>query len=190
MISVWRHGPGERVSMWVNAGRMGIPSELSEDAVLLVCCLKTVKELNSKPGEPRSRRMERIRSRSCRALWVAIRTYSGYIVIRRDYCQTCHHDCHTDRKTGVPFQHSIKNFKIIPIIPVGRSLWVQDQPGLHSEFQATQGYIVRLCLNKQTNKQTNHLFSVLVCVYDGVHVEVSEEFVTARCLHVGPGAQT
>ena len=33
--------------------------------------------------------------------------------------------------------------------------WVQGQPGLHSEFQDSQGYIVRPCLKKikQTNKQ-------------------------------------
>ena len=35
-----------------------------------------------------------------------------------------------------------------------RSLWVQDQPGLHSEFQDSWGYVERHCLSK-TNKQTS-----------------------------------
>jgi hypothetical protein len=37
----------------------------------------------------------------------------------------------------------------------GGSLWVQGQPGLHSEFQDSQGYRVRPCLGKNNNnKQT------------------------------------
>jgi hypothetical protein len=31
--------------------------------------------------------------------------------------------------------------------------WVQDQPGLQSEFQDSQGYTEKPCLEKQTNKQ-------------------------------------
>ena len=34
-----------------------------------------------------------------------------------------------------------------------RSLWVPDQPGLHSEFQDSQGYIIRLCLKKKKKKK-------------------------------------
>jgi hypothetical protein len=37
--------------------------------------------------------------------------------------------------------------------------WVQDQPGLQSEFQDSQGYKEKPCLEKQktnkTNEQTN-----------------------------------
>jgi hypothetical protein len=44
------------------------------------------------------------------------------------------------------FQHSGRQMQV--------DLWVQGQPGLYSEFQASQSYIVRPCL-KQTNKQTN-----------------------------------
>jgi hypothetical protein len=35
----------------------------------------------------------------------------------------------------------------------GRSLWVWGQPGLHSEFQNSQRYIVRLCLQKKKKKK-------------------------------------
>jgi len=35
----------------------------------------------------------------------------------------------------------------------GRSLWVGNQPVLHSEFQDSQGYPEKPCLRK-TNKQT------------------------------------
>jgi hypothetical protein len=51
-----------------------------------------------------------------------------------------------------------------PLIPaLGRQsqadFWVQDQPGLQSEFQDSQGYIEKPCLEKtkqnKTNKQTN-----------------------------------
>jgi hypothetical protein len=34
----------------------------------------------------------------------------------------------------------------------GTSLWVQDQPGLQSEFQASQGYTEKPVLNKQINR--------------------------------------
>ena len=30
--------------------------------------------------------------------------------------------------------------------------WVQDQPGLHSEFQDNQGYTEKPCLEKSKNK--------------------------------------
>jgi hypothetical protein len=33
------------------------------------------------------------------------------------------------------------------------SLWVQDQPGLHSEFKTSQGYIVRMKTKQKTNKK-------------------------------------
>jgi hypothetical protein len=35
------------------------------------------------------------------------------------------------------------------------SLWIQGQPGLHSEFQDPQSYMAKTCLgtNKQQNKQ-------------------------------------
>jgi hypothetical protein len=50
-----------------------------------------------------------------------------------------------------------------PLIPaLGRQrqvdFWVRGQPGLQSEFQDSQGYTEKPCLektNKQTNKQTN-----------------------------------
>jgi hypothetical protein len=35
----------------------------------------------------------------------------------------------------------------------GRSLWVQGQPGLQSEFQDIQGYIVTHCLKKAEKKE-------------------------------------
>ena len=46
----------------------------------------------------------------------------------------------------------------MPLIPVDKSQRqaVQGQPGLRSEFQDSQGYVVRPCLqNKTKNKQTN-----------------------------------
>ena len=47
----------------------------------------------------------------------------------------------------------------MPLIPAfGRQrqadFWVQGQPSLQSEFQDSQGYIEKPCLEKQTNKQT------------------------------------
>jgi hypothetical protein len=54
----------------------------------------------------------------------------------------------------------------MPLIPALRrqrqvDFWVQDQPGLQSEFQDSQGYTKKPCLEKQnktkqnkTNKQT------------------------------------
>jgi hypothetical protein len=52
----------------------------------------------------------------------------------------------------------------MPVIPaLGRQrqrqvdFWVRGQPGLQSEFQESQGYTEKPCLeqtNKQTNKQT------------------------------------
>lgn len=41
-------------------------------------------------------------------------------------------------------------------LEVGGSLWVHGHPGLHSEFQGSQAYIMRPCIksNKQENKQT------------------------------------
>lgn len=36
----------------------------------------------------------------------------------------------------------------------GRSQKVQGQPALHSEFQASQGYLAKPCLKKQTSKRT------------------------------------
>jgi hypothetical protein len=32
---------------------------------------------------------------------------------------------------------------------------IRDRPGLQSEFQDSQGYTEKPCLQKQTNKQTN-----------------------------------
>jgi hypothetical protein len=32
--------------------------------------------------------------------------------------------------------------------------WVRGQPGLHSEFQDSQGYTEKPCLEKQKNKKT------------------------------------
>jgi hypothetical protein len=48
----------------------------------------------------------------------------------------------------------------------GRSLWVQGQPGLQSEFQDSQGYTEKPCLGKterKTNRQKRkvHSFSTL-----------------------------
>jgi hypothetical protein len=45
----------------------------------------------------------------------------------------------------------------MPLIPaLGRQrqtdLWVRGQPGLQSEFQDSQGYTEKPCLEKQTNK--------------------------------------
>jgi hypothetical protein len=52
-----------------------------------------------------------------------------------------------------------------PLIPaLGRQrqadFWVRGQPGPQSEFQDSQGYTGKPCLNKQTNKQTNKFYSV------------------------------
>lgn len=42
----------------------------------------------------------------------------------------------------------------MPLIPeAGGSLWVGGQPGLHSEIQGSQSYIVKPCLEKQKTKQ-------------------------------------
>ena len=56
-----------------------------------------------------------------------------------------------------------------PLIPaLGRQkqvdFWVPGQPGLQSEFQDSQGYTEKPCLekNKQTNKQTNKKFTFSV----------------------------
>jgi hypothetical protein len=38
--------------------------------------------------------------------------------------------------------------------------WVWGQPGLLSEFQDSQGYIEKPCLEKQTNKQTRNIFQI------------------------------
>lgn len=35
------------------------------------------------------------------------------------------------------------------------SPWVQGQRGLHSEFQDSQGYVEKFCLNKKARKQAN-----------------------------------
>jgi hypothetical protein len=48
----------------------------------------------------------------------------------------------------------------MPLIPaLGRQkqadFCVRGQPGLQSEFQDSQGYTEKPCLEKQTNKQTN-----------------------------------
>jgi hypothetical protein len=45
----------------------------------------------------------------------------------------------------------------MPLIPeFGRQrqadFWVQGQPGLHSEFQDSQGYTEKPCLDKKQNK--------------------------------------
>lgn len=46
------------------------------------------------------------------------------------------------------------------------SLWVWDQPGLHSTFQARQSYRMRLCLkNKQTNKTKQETLHIILCVW-------------------------
>jgi hypothetical protein len=47
-----------------------------------------------------------------------------------------------------------------PLIPaLGRqrqaNFWVWGQPGLQSEFQGSQGYTEKPCLEKNKNKQTN-----------------------------------
>jgi hypothetical protein len=54
---------------------------------------------------------------------------------------------------------SCRAWWLTPLIPaLGRQrqvdFWVQGQPGLQSEFQDSQGYTERPCLEKQ-NKQTN-----------------------------------
>ena len=42
----------------------------------------------------------------------------------------------------------------------GRSLWVQGQPGLQSEFQDSQGYTEKPCLEKPNNqtKQNQNIY--------------------------------
>jgi hypothetical protein len=41
------------------------------------------------------------------------------------------------------------------VVEADRPLWVPGQQGLHNEFQNSQGYIVRPCLNQPTNQPTN-----------------------------------
>ena len=55
----------------------------------------------------------------------------------------------------------------MPLIPaLGRqrqsNLWVQDQPGLQSEFQDSQSYTEKPCLEKQTNE--NVFIFAYICV--------------------------
>jgi hypothetical protein len=45
------------------------------------------------------------------------------------------------------------------------SLWIQDQPGLQSEFRAGQGYIERLLSQKESKSQS---FQVLVILLRGL----------------------
>ena len=42
----------------------------------------------------------------------------------------------------------------------GRSLWVQNQPGLQSEFQGSQGYTEKPCLRKK--KKFKEKFTTVV----------------------------
>jgi hypothetical protein len=58
----------------------------------------------------------------------------------------------------------------MPLIPaLGRQrqadFLVRGQPGLQSEFQDSQSYTEKPCLEKQTNKQTNKNFQA---IYDGL----------------------
>jgi len=48
----------------------------------------------------------------------------------------------------------------LSIWKLSANFWVRGQPGLQSEFQDSQGYTEKPCLektNKQTNKQTKYL---------------------------------
>jgi hypothetical protein len=56
---------------------------------------------------------------------------------------------------------------VMALIPaLGRQrqvdFWVPGQAGLQSEFQDSQGYTEKPCLQKQTNKQTNKQ----TCIYE------------------------
>jgi hypothetical protein len=49
----------------------------------------------------------------------------------------------------------------MPLIPALRrqrqtDFWVQGQPGLQSEFQDSQGYTEKPCLEKQNNNNNNN----------------------------------
>jgi hypothetical protein len=63
-------------------------------------------------------------------------------------------------------KHVLKNTSTVrawwcmPLIPAlerqwQADFWVPGQPGLQSEFQDSQGYTEKLCLEKIKNKQTN-----------------------------------
>jgi hypothetical protein len=47
----------------------------------------------------------------------------------------------------------------------GGSLWVQDQPGLQSEFQDCQSYVETLSQNKQASKQIRKKYVTVVKQY-------------------------
>lgn len=55
-------------------------------------------------------------------------------------------------------------------------LWIWGYPGLHNEFQATQGYIVRLCLKKINTHMCIHTYRhtcfLLTCLSSQVLVRV------------------
>ena len=71
----------------------------------------------------------------------------------------------------------------------GRSLWVQGQPGLHSEFQDSQGYTVTF-----SQRKTAHSFSLLLTFHEHSQtfttwvphhgVGLSPESVTGQALSV------
>jgi hypothetical protein len=78
-------------------------------------------------------------------------------------------------KTHVKTRHIAGQWWHMPLIPaLGRqrqvNFWVRGQPGLQSEFQDSQGYTEKPCLEKQTNKQTNKKPGT--CIFDpGVPTE-------------------
>jgi hypothetical protein len=78
---------------------------------------------------------------------------------RGEACFFCLLSC-TFGRLGLRTRQGSRAWWRTPLIPaLGRQrqadFWVQGQPGLQSEFQDSQGYTEKPCLEKQTNKQTN-----------------------------------
>jgi hypothetical protein len=86
---------------------------------------------------------------------------------------------HSNRRTTKTLAHqiilanhtSVKNLEAALIPALGRQrqvdFWVQGQSGLQSEFQDSQGYTEKPCLEKQkqTNKKTLEAISKSIKMY-------------------------
>jgi hypothetical protein len=67
----------------------------------------------------------------------------------------------------------------MPLIPaLGRQrqadFWVQGQPGLQSEFQDSQGYTEKPCLEKPKGKKKKKLFVISVGFFSLIYFSSSE----------------
>jgi hypothetical protein len=73
-----------------------------------------------------------------------------------------------------------------PLIPaLGRQrqadFWVRGQPGLQSEFQDSQGYTEKPCLEKQTNKQKRQKSPIVLIMSASVFHESSPVYLVPAC---------